>query len=197
MLVGPVDQFHTYDEGLPRHHAPHDHEPIHVLEHGPRPARNDRKLLVIGGAYSKAVNGFPGLEGAEALAAGYAARHASADAAVAALIKWQTGMASVAGFLTGCGGFVALPVAMPANLASALYIQVRLIAAIAHHDGHAAAHEIEGNLVDLLQPVSGVAGLFGAIEPLGLLQGGVGRKPDGLVEKENAVDAAAQERRRS
>jgi uncharacterized protein (DUF697 family) len=45
-------------------------------------------------------------------------------------------MASVAGFLTGCGGFVALPVAMPANLASALYIQVRLIAAIAHLRGH-------------------------------------------------------------
>jgi hypothetical protein len=87
-------------------------------------------------AYGKAVNGFPGLEGAEELAAGYATRHASADAAVAALIKRQTGMASVAGFLTGCGGFVALPVAMPANLASALYIQVRLIAAIAHLRGH-------------------------------------------------------------
>jgi hypothetical protein len=87
-------------------------------------------------AYSKAVSGFPGLEGAEALAAGYAARHASTDAAVAALIKWQTGMASVAGFLTGYGGFVATPVAMPANLASALYIQVRLIATIAHLRGH-------------------------------------------------------------
>lgn len=87
-------------------------------------------------AYGKAVNGFPGLEGAEELAADYAARHVSADAAVAALIKWQTGMASVAGFLTGCGGFVALPVAMPANLLSALYIQVRLIAAIAHLRGH-------------------------------------------------------------
>jgi hypothetical protein len=87
-------------------------------------------------AYGKAVNGVPGLEGAENLAASYAGRCASADAAVAALIRRQTGVASVAGFLTGCGGFVALPVAMPANLASALYIQVRLIAAIAHLRGH-------------------------------------------------------------
>jgi hypothetical protein len=87
-------------------------------------------------AYGKAVNGFPGLEGAEDLAAGYAQRHASADDAVAALIKWQSGMAGIAGFLTGCGGFVALPVAIPANLASALYLQVRLIAAIAHLRGH-------------------------------------------------------------
>jgi len=56
--------------------------------------------------------------------------------AVAALIAWQTGIAGAAGFVTGCGGFVALPVAMPANLASALYIQARLIAAIAHLRGH-------------------------------------------------------------
>ena len=87
-------------------------------------------------AYGKVVSGLPGVEGAQELAEVYAARHVSVDAAVAALIKRQTGAASVAGFLTGCGGIVALPVAMPANLASVLYIQVRLIAAIAHLRGH-------------------------------------------------------------
>jgi hypothetical protein len=45
-------------------------------------------------------------------------------------------MAGIAGFATGCGGFIALPVALPANLAGALYIQVRLVAAIAHLRGH-------------------------------------------------------------
>ena len=87
-------------------------------------------------AYGKAVDGMPGLEGAEDLAARYGARHANPDEAVAALIAWQTGVAGAAGFVTGCGGFVSLPVAMPANLASALYIQARLIAAIAHLRGH-------------------------------------------------------------
>ncbi len=87
-------------------------------------------------AYAKAVNGLPGLEGAEQLTAGYAARHAGADGAVAALIARQCGIAGAAGFMTGCGGFVSLPVAIPANLASALYIQVRLVAAIAHLRGH-------------------------------------------------------------
>ena len=87
-------------------------------------------------AYGKAVDGMPGLEGAEELAARYREQHATADEAVAALIAWQTGVAGAAGFVTGCGGFVALPVAMPANLASALYIQARLIAAIAHLRGH-------------------------------------------------------------
>ncbi|HEX3861181.1 MAG TPA: EcsC family protein [Stellaceae bacterium] len=86
--------------------------------------------------YAKAVNGFPGLEGAQELAADYAARYETADAAVAALIARQTGIAGAAGFVTGCGGFVALPVAIPANLASALFIQVRLVAAIAHLRGH-------------------------------------------------------------
>jgi EcsC protein family len=87
-------------------------------------------------AYGKAVDGLPGLDGAEALAVRYGGRHADTDAAVAALIAWQTGIAGAAGFVTGCGGFVALPVAMPANLASALYIQARLIGAIAHMRGH-------------------------------------------------------------
>ena len=87
-------------------------------------------------AYGRAVNGVPGLEGAEDLARSYAARHASADEAVAALIRWQAGVAGAVGFVTGLGGFVALPVALPANLASALYIQARLIAAIAHLRGH-------------------------------------------------------------
>jgi uncharacterized protein (DUF697 family) len=87
-------------------------------------------------AYGRAVDGLPGFEAAEALAAKYAGRHDDVDAAVKALIGMQTRIAGTCGFVTGCGGFVALPVAIPANLASALYIQVRLIAAIAHLRGH-------------------------------------------------------------
>jgi uncharacterized protein (DUF697 family) len=87
-------------------------------------------------AYGRALDGLPGLDGAEELAAKYAARHATTDAAIKALILSQTGLAGGAGFLTGIGGFVSLPIAIPANLASALYIQVRMIAAIAHLRGH-------------------------------------------------------------
>jgi uncharacterized protein (DUF697 family) len=87
-------------------------------------------------AYGRALDGVPGFDGAEELAAKYAARHATPDAAIKALIRSQTGLAGSAGFLTGIGGFISLPVAIPANLASALYIQVRMIAAIAHLRGH-------------------------------------------------------------
>lgn len=96
-------------------------------------------------AYARAVNGVPGLDGAEDLAKSYAVRHPTPDHAVKALIQWHSGMAGAAGFVTGCGGFVALPVALPANLASALYIQVRMIAAIAHLRGHdLKSNEVRG-----------------------------------------------------
>jgi hypothetical protein len=91
-------------------------------------------------AYGKAVDGMPGFDGAEALAADYAARHASTRDAVKALIAWHSRMAAVAGFATGCGGFVSLPVALPANIAGALYLQTRLVAGIAHLHGHDIRH---------------------------------------------------------
>lgn len=87
-------------------------------------------------AYERTVQGVPGLDGAEALAKSYAARYATADEAVATLIARQSAQAGIAGFVTGCGGAIALPVAMPANLLSTLYIQLRLVAAIAHLRGH-------------------------------------------------------------
>ena len=87
-------------------------------------------------AYGKAVDGMPGFAGAEELAAEHAAKHATVGEAVKAVIATHTRMAGVAGFATGCGGFVALPIALPANLAGALYLQTRLIAAIAHLHGH-------------------------------------------------------------
>ena len=86
--------------------------------------------------YDRALAGAPGLDGAAELAECYRARHGSEEAAIDALILWQSGAASVAGFVTGIGGAITLPIALPAHVASALYIQVRLIAAIAYLRGH-------------------------------------------------------------
>lgn len=92
-------------------------------------------------AYGRAVEGLPGLDGAEQLAARYRGRNATVDAAVGELVRWQTGVAAAAGFVTGCGGFAALPIALPANVASVLFIQARLVAAIAHLRGHDIASD--------------------------------------------------------
>jgi hypothetical protein len=65
-----------------------------------------------------------------------AGRSAPAAAARPRLIATQSGKAGIAGFVTGCGGAISLPVALPANLLSTLYIQLRLVAAVAHLRGH-------------------------------------------------------------
>jgi uncharacterized protein (DUF697 family) len=86
--------------------------------------------------YDRAVMGAPGLDSASDLAATYRQQYATPDEAIEALIKWQIAKAATAGFLTNLGGTVTLPVALPANLVSALYIQIRMIAAIAEIRGH-------------------------------------------------------------
>ena len=55
---------------------------------------------------------------------------------VNALIRWQNTKAGTSGFITGLGGIITLPVAIPANISSVIFIQVRMIAAIAHMGGY-------------------------------------------------------------
>ena len=52
------------------------------------------------------------------------------------LIGWQVAKASASGFITGLGGLATLPVSVPANIASVLYIQIRMIAGIAYLAGY-------------------------------------------------------------
>jgi len=83
-------------------------------------------------AYDKAVNGVPGLDSAEEMAANYLNGAGTLIDKVNSLIFWQNSKAGTSGFLTGLGGILSMPVAIPANIASVIYIQVRMIAAIAH-----------------------------------------------------------------
>jgi uncharacterized protein (DUF697 family) len=88
-------------------------------------------------AYEKSVNGVAGLDSAEELANSY--RNGNSDSPYEqanSLIRWQNTKAATSGFVTGLGGLITLPVAIPANIASVLYVQVRMIAAIAHLGGY-------------------------------------------------------------
>jgi uncharacterized protein (DUF697 family) len=86
--------------------------------------------------YERAIDGVPGLEGAPHLAVSYQRQCATDEAAIDALIRWQVAKAAAAGFLTNLGGLATLPIALPANVLSALYIQIRMVAAIAALRGH-------------------------------------------------------------
>ncbi len=51
-------------------------------------------------------------------------------------MNWQVAQAGTAGLISGLGGAITLPVSIPANLVSVLYLQLRMIAAIAHLRGY-------------------------------------------------------------
>jgi hypothetical protein len=86
--------------------------------------------------YERALSGIPGVDGVEDLAQSYSVKQLCADDAIDSLVSWQIAKASTAGFITGIGGILTLPVAIPANLAGVLYIQIRMIGAIAHLRGY-------------------------------------------------------------
>jgi hypothetical protein len=88
-------------------------------------------------AYDKAVNAsIPGLDNARDMAFSYQKQDGELVAKVNSLIRWQNTKAGTSGFVTGLGGVITLPVAIPANITSVLYIQMRMIAAIAHMGGY-------------------------------------------------------------
>lgn len=86
--------------------------------------------------YDRAVSGVPTLDSARDLAAPYQQQFGPNDAAVDALIKWQMAKAGTASFVSSFGGVLSLPITLPVNVASVTYIQLRMIAAIAHLRGH-------------------------------------------------------------
>jgi uncharacterized protein (DUF697 family) len=87
-------------------------------------------------AYESAIEGILGDSGAEDFARECLRSRRDSDAAIDALIQLQMIKAGSAGFVTGIGGIFTLPIAIPANLAAVLYIQLKMIAAIAHIRGH-------------------------------------------------------------
>lgn len=56
--------------------------------------------------------------------------------AASKMIALQTTKSAVSGFVTGFGGFVTMPVTLPANITSVLAVQMRMIAGIAYMAGY-------------------------------------------------------------
>lgn len=87
--------------------------------------------------YDKALQGvLPGEKSVEELAEDYLAKTSSREKAIDKLIGYQTLLCGTNGFITGLGGLLVLPVAIPTNILSTIYIQLRMIAAIAYINGY-------------------------------------------------------------
>jgi uncharacterized protein (DUF697 family) len=86
----------------------------------------------------KGLKGLGPLSSAESLATEYLidTGYGDDDRRVAALVRWETAKNFTTGFLTGLGGFVTLPVAVPSALAASWVLQARMSGAIARIYGH-------------------------------------------------------------
>ena len=87
-------------------------------------------------AYGKAVGGLPGIDSANELAQEYMNGDGTLTDKANSLIRWQNTKAATTGFLTGLGGGITLPITIPASLSIVLFVQLRMIAAIAIMGGH-------------------------------------------------------------
>jgi len=92
-----------------------------------------KALQLVNWITEKAINGVPPLSSAENLATEYLidASYASNAARVDSLINWETAKNFTSGFITGLGGLLTLPVAVPAALGASWVIQARMAGAIA------------------------------------------------------------------
>lgn len=98
-------------------------------------------------AYKSAVEGVKGVDSAQTLAVEYLSTEGSVRDQVNRLIRWQNTKAGTTGFITGLGGIITMPVSIPANIAVVLFVQVRMIAAIAHMGGHDISNDRVKTLV--------------------------------------------------
>jgi len=96
-----------------------------------------KMLQALDWAYEKSLSGLPGTLSAEELAENYLSKNDYiVEIASDNLINWQVGKCATSGFITGLGGIITLPVAIPVNISSVIYVQMRMIAAVAYMGGY-------------------------------------------------------------
>lgn len=96
----------------------------------------EQLLTVLNKCYAAALDGIPETKTCYDLASEYLSKYGSKEEAVKNFIKWQIAKCTTSGFLTSLGGIVTLPIAIPANLATVWYVQLRMIATIANIAGY-------------------------------------------------------------
>ncbi|MBI0031630.1 EcsC family protein [Gilliamella sp. B14384G15] len=94
---------------------------------------NEGKIMqALNWAYDKALDGsIPGTDSSYELAENYLKGEADIVDKVNSLIRWQNTKSATTGFVSGLGGIITMPVAIPASIATVIYVQIRMVAAIA------------------------------------------------------------------
>lgn len=93
---------------------------------------DNKGLQILETLYSKCLDGIPKVsKPVSELADDYIKKYGRTDKAIDKLVKNQLSKNSLNGFVTSFGGFITMPVTLPANVTSVMYVQMRMIAAIA------------------------------------------------------------------
>ena len=93
-------------------------------------------LKLLDSLYDKALKGIPRVSSSvEELADIYLKNGAEPEKAARSMLRGQIAKCTASGVITGIGGFSTLPVSVPANVASILYMQLRMIACTARMAG--------------------------------------------------------------
>ena len=92
---------------------------------------------VLNNIYNLAVTGNGSFgDSIQELADEYVERYGRTEKAIDKMVSNQRLKCTATGFVSGLGGLITLPVTIPADLASSLYIEIRMIAAIAAIRGY-------------------------------------------------------------
>lgn len=94
-------------------------------------------MSLLDSCYEKCLNGVPYVSpSVEEFAKDYLEKHPTPQQACKAMINNQIIKCTTSGFITGFGGIVTMPVTLPANIGSVLYVQMRMIACTAYMAGY-------------------------------------------------------------
>ena len=101
-----------------------------------RPLTEFDASQILDDVYRKALDGIPSVSPSiDDFVGEYASRYDASEKAANALVRNQILKCGTAGFLSGVDGIITLPVAASANIANVMYVQVRMIAAVAKMGG--------------------------------------------------------------
>lgn len=93
-------------------------------------------MKVLDACYDKSLSGIGKVSPpVSQMAEDYLSRNKDSKEACKKMLKNQVAKCTTSGFITGFGGAITLPVAIPANVSSVLYVQMRMVACTAYLAG--------------------------------------------------------------
>ena len=94
-------------------------------------------MNLLDSCYEKCLSGIPKVSpSVKDMAADYLKKHNTTEEACRAMLRNQVAKCTTSGVITGFGGFITMPVAIPANVGSVIYVQMRMIACVAYMAGY-------------------------------------------------------------